>query len=253
MAYADIMPIDPAILGFSNVWYAGAADHPSIVSTPAGDLRHLDGPHFCATKLEAFASRAEGNLYHHDLEDFIALVDERESLIDEIAIAPDEVRKFLVDAVAGLLDSPRFLEALPGHLHGDQGSQRRLPMLLSRLHRIASLRAPTTKHAPRSAIFPPPPPASVPPRRTHRAAIGGGAPKSGPVVTHAPTLLRSSMLRSAEYEPTINSLTLEFHSGGLYRYAGVPPETYDGLLLAYSAGQYFHQWIRDRYPSTRLR
>ena len=53
--------------------------------------------------------------------------------------------------------------------------------------------------------------------------------------------------------PTNNSLTLEFHGGGFYRYAGVARETYEGLLRAYSAGQYFHQWIKDRYPSTRAR
>jgi hypothetical protein len=71
----DVMPVDPAIFGFSNVWYFGA--HQSALTIGAADfpIRVLDAPHFCATKLEAFFSRGEGDVYHHDLEGFIALVD----------------------------------------------------------------------------------------------------------------------------------------------------------------------------------
>jgi hypothetical protein len=250
---ADVMPIDPGILGFSNVWYAGASDHARITKTPDGEFRHLDGPHFCATKLEAFASRAEGNLYHHDLEDFIALVDERESLVDEIDTAPKDLRDFLAETVAGLLASQPFLEALPGHLQGDEASQRRLPLLLSRLHRIADLRIPTAKPAPLPSVFPPPPSASVPPRATHRSSIATGSPKLWPTVAPGPVPLRSSNLHSVEYDPTTRSLTIQFHSGGIYRYAEVPSGVYEGLLRAYSAGRYFHQWIRNRYRSQRLR
>jgi hypothetical protein len=30
----DIMPIDPCILGFTNVWYSGAMDHPAVIRGP---------------------------------------------------------------------------------------------------------------------------------------------------------------------------------------------------------------------------
>jgi hypothetical protein len=60
----DVMPVDPEILGFSNVWYVGAQECALAVPTRDGTLRILDGPHFCATKLEAFASRASAGRYH---------------------------------------------------------------------------------------------------------------------------------------------------------------------------------------------
>ena len=248
----DVMPIDPAILGFSNVWYADARDHVSITSTPDGDLRHLDGPHFCATKLEAFASRAGGDLYHHDLEDFIGLVDERERLVDEIGTAPKEVRDFLAETVAALLASQPFLEALPGHLPGDSASQGRLPLLVSRLRRIAGLRTPTATPAGPLSIFPPPPPVAVPSRATRRAPAPFGPSIEGPSAAAGPVLLRSSNLRSAEYDARTGALTVGFHRGRSYVYTGVPPAIYEGLLGAYSAGRYFHRWIRNRYPYRRL-
>src|SRR4051812_8155694 len=86
----DIMPIDPGILGFTNVWYAGAMDRPAIVAGPHGNLRILDAPHFCATKLEAFEARGDGDYLHRDVEDFIAVVDGRPTLIDEVAAAPED-------------------------------------------------------------------------------------------------------------------------------------------------------------------
>jgi predicted nucleotidyltransferase len=60
----DVMPIDPGILGFSNVWYAGAMDHPVVVTGADGDIRILDAPYYCATKLEAFAARGDGDYLH---------------------------------------------------------------------------------------------------------------------------------------------------------------------------------------------
>jgi hypothetical protein len=57
----------------------------------------------------------------------------------------------------------------------------------------------------------------------------------------------SSNLSSASYDPDEQTLTIEFQSGGSYTYSNVPPETYRGLTLASSAGQYFHRQIKGRY------
>jgi hypothetical protein len=59
----DVMPVDPAILGFSNVWYFGTRESAITLSSSEGTIRVQDAPHFCASKLEAFASRGEGDLY----------------------------------------------------------------------------------------------------------------------------------------------------------------------------------------------
>lgn len=64
---------------------------------------------------------------------------------------------------------------------------------------------------------------------------------------------RSSNLRSASYDPTSSSLTIEFQNGGLYVYEGVPETVFLGLVQAASAGRYHHQWIKDRYRSSKVR
>ena len=58
---------------------------------------------------------------------------------------------------------------------------------------------------------------------------------------------RSSNLLSADYDQETGSLTIQFQDGGEYTYANVPPETYRGLTLAGSAGQFFYRHIRDRF------
>ena len=57
----------------------------------------------------------------------------------------------------------------------------------------------------------------------------------------------SSNLSSASYDPDEQTLTIEFQSGDAYTYSDVPVETYRGLTLASSPGQYFHRQIKSRY------
>lgn len=242
---ADIMPTDPSILGFSNVWYDSAIEHPAIASEGEVRIQLLDGPHFCATKLEAFASRGGDDFYHHDLEDVLKLVDGRSELLGELQRAPDELRAFVADVIAGLLGTARFMEALPGHLDGDEASQARLPLLTARLEQIARLRPPTrSKEVP---TFVPLPRESTEDSNTPRQAGSGPSRPAGPV------LLRSSNLRSAEYDPSTETLTIAFRSGSAYAYFKVPPTIYDGLLAAYSHGRYHHRWIKNRYRYRRIR
>ena len=55
----DVMPTDPDILGFSNVWYAGAvARATEHVIAPETTIRVVTPPYFCATKLRPFMDAA---------------------------------------------------------------------------------------------------------------------------------------------------------------------------------------------------
>ena len=58
---------------------------------------------------------------------------------------------------------------------------------------------------------------------------------------------RSSNLSEAQYDSQTQELTVTFQDGAEYTYENVPPETYRGLTLAGSAGQFFHRHIRDRF------
>ena len=96
----------------------------------------ISAPYFCATKLEAIFNRGKGDFYHHDLEDIIAVVDGRQELLAEVKAASTDVRDYIASEVTGLLASPGFMEALPGHLPGDSASQARLPIVRGRLEAL---------------------------------------------------------------------------------------------------------------------
>ena len=62
--------------------------------------------------------------------------------------------------------------------------------------------------------------------------------------------VRSSDLKSVGYLDSI--LEIEFRSGGVYQYHGVPEHVYTRLMSAPSKGRYFHRAVRSVYPYTRL-
>jgi len=65
--------------------------------------------------------------------------------------------------------------------------------------------------------------------------------------------VRSSDLKSVDYDPTTHLLEIEFHSGGVYQYSGVPESVHAGLMAASSHGSYFHKNIKDKYLYRRIR
>ncbi|HQD26546.1 MULTISPECIES: KTSC domain-containing protein [Methanoculleus] len=65
--------------------------------------------------------------------------------------------------------------------------------------------------------------------------------------------VESTNIKSVGYDPEDEVLEVEFHSGGVYHYVGVPAEVYEGLLNARSKGRYFGDFIRLRYPYEKVR
>lgn len=63
--------------------------------------------------------------------------------------------------------------------------------------------------------------------------------------------LSSSMMAEAEYDAAARILRIRFHSGGWYRYFGVPPAVYGALLAAPSHGRFFHAHIDGRFRYAR--
>ena len=86
-----------------------------------------------------FFGRGKGDYYgSHDLEDLVAVIDGRQSIVEESRKATPALRDYLSDKLGALLKDPIFSYALAGHLPGDPGSQARLPDLLQRRRIIAS-------------------------------------------------------------------------------------------------------------------
>lgn len=134
----DVMPTSEAVLGFGNRWYRPAIEHAATRKVGRVTIKVVSAPYFLATKLEAFDGRGEGDYQaSHDLEDFVAVVDGRAKVLEEVESAPQPLRDYLAERVGALLDEPLFREALPGHLPGDAASQGRVAVVLKRLRKVA--------------------------------------------------------------------------------------------------------------------
>jgi len=73
----------------------------------------------------------------HDMEDIVAVLDGRQEVVEEVRNCDPKLRDFLQARLAVLVKDDRFLEALPGHMPGDAGSQARVPIIIQRLKAIA--------------------------------------------------------------------------------------------------------------------
>ncbi len=63
----------------------------------------------------------------------------------------------------------------------------------------------------------------------------------------------SSNLASVGYDPTSQTLEVEFLSSGIYQYFNVPSNIYQGLMSASSHGKYFIANIKDIYRFRKIR
>jgi hypothetical protein len=132
----DLMPTDPAILGFSNRWYPEAVKTATHVRLSDRILiRVISGPAFLATKLEAFVSRGGSDiLSSHDLEDILNVIDGRPSIADEMTAATDALQKYVGEQFRSLLSRSDIENYLPGLLT----DENRVGVVLSRLRSMAA-------------------------------------------------------------------------------------------------------------------
>lgn len=134
----DIMPTDAAVLGFSNRWYSAAIDTAETLHIAGHDVRVVTPLLFIATKLEAFHGRGGNDVFaSHDLEDIISVVDGRPEIVNDVAAADVDVRRYIRTEIRALLDDPNFIEALGGFLLPDAASQGRRSLLERRLRSLA--------------------------------------------------------------------------------------------------------------------
>ena len=137
----DLMPSDPAVLGFSNRWYPVAVATAEKRILPSGlAIRLITSPLFIATKFEAFADRGgEDLLASHDLEDIINVIEGRPELPAEIDCVAEDLRIYLADKCRALLAMPNFNNYLPGLVFQDETLSERVATVAARLRYIAVL------------------------------------------------------------------------------------------------------------------
>lgn len=64
--------------------------------------------------------------------------------------------------------------------------------------------------------------------------------------------VESSAIESVGYDPRSRTLEVEYVSGGVYRYLGVPPREHETLMRADSLGAYVNRSIKPRYRCLRV-
>ncbi len=132
----DFMPDDPQVLGFSNRWYGEALKTATNHDLSENlSIRLVSPPYFLATKLEAYKGRGKGDtLASHDIEDLLMLIDGRDSLIDEVSAAPEELRDYLAEEFSHLLKDANFEYAVSSQA---KGNSEREEILFERIEALA--------------------------------------------------------------------------------------------------------------------
>ena len=138
----DVMPTDSKLLGFGNKWYVLAVKHAQTVKLPSSkSIRMVSAPYFLITKLEAFEGRGRGDyLLSHDIEDLVAVIDGRPSIVDEVKKSEQKLAQELLDRFQALLQDQRFVDSVSGHMQTDQTSQARVVLILEIMKKIADIK-----------------------------------------------------------------------------------------------------------------
>jgi hypothetical protein len=64
--------------------------------------------------------------------------------------------------------------------------------------------------------------------------------------------VKSRILRSVGYDDSTKVLEIEFHTGLVYQYSGVPPKVYADLMHSDEIGKYFSEKVRPRFRTKQV-
>ena len=130
----DVMPTDESVLGFSNRWYLPALENTRAVELGNGlSINMIASVYFIATKLVAFRSRGQSDLYCHDMEDIITVYNGNTNIVAEIQNADADVKRFIKDEFETLLTGKSFrINCIAGHL-GRTESPGRIEVVYRRI------------------------------------------------------------------------------------------------------------------------
>jgi len=64
--------------------------------------------------------------------------------------------------------------------------------------------------------------------------------------------VKSRILRSVGYNDSTKILEIEFQTGLLYQYSGVPQKVYADLMHSGEIGKYFSEKVRPKFPAKQV-
>lgn len=136
----DIMPTDPAFLGFSNKWYQHALQNARPHLLPDGmTILVLPPPLFLGTKIEALKARGMADLrLSPDFEDLVFILLFRSGLLKEINDSELNLKRYLKAEMLMLFNHPILSEAIAAVIGYGTG-EKAVETVKSRIQAIADL------------------------------------------------------------------------------------------------------------------
>jgi predicted nucleotidyltransferase len=136
----DLLPVGDHSGGTGNTWDAAAIASAISVTIDGVTFRHAAAPAFIAMKLEAFKDRGEGDARaSHDIEDVVALIASRPTIVTEVRAADPEVRARVREFALKLIESGVAEEIIAAHLNNADDRASAVRVTLHRIHGFAAL------------------------------------------------------------------------------------------------------------------
>jgi hypothetical protein len=116
-----LVPAGKHLGGSGNPWDAIAIATAVETTIRGVMIRHVGAPAFLAQKWAAHNDRgSEDPLASEDLEDILALLASRPTLVKEVAAAPIELRAYVAEQSKAFLTDPNAEDLLAAHLNNAQ-------------------------------------------------------------------------------------------------------------------------------------
>jgi len=137
----DVMSTDASTVGFTNRWYEeGVESAIEIISTPVS-VKIFSLPYFLGSKIVAFRDRGKNDyMGSSDMEDIISLLEVAEdSLLEKVL--PDvssELRDFLKTEFQKLLNTPDFIDCIPGAVFNRAAAKEATAAVIERMKKLSS-------------------------------------------------------------------------------------------------------------------
>ncbi|WP_242085556.1 hypothetical protein [Aestuariivivens sediminis] len=134
----DIMPSEDGPIGPANTWYKIGFKNLWTHKVEDQTITLLSAPCFLATKFEAFKDRGTDYRLSHDFEDIIYVLNNRSTIVEEVARDHLEIKQFLKVELIKIYESVLYDEIISCHvpplIH-----EERLPIIKEKIEQIIAL------------------------------------------------------------------------------------------------------------------
>lgn len=136
----DVMPTDPDVLGFTNIWYEDGVRNKIAKTLPDGqEIFVFPLEYYVAAKFEAHKSRGGNDLRQsHDFEDIIYILDNCQYILTNIQNASEDVMDYLKQECQTLLTNDNLTEGVETALPYDSGEES-TDIILELIESIATI------------------------------------------------------------------------------------------------------------------